>query len=187
MFIDRHHIIPKHQGGSDDESNLIHLPRWAHAEVHYRLWLVGGELSDLYAARVLGISLTQEEQEKIFIDQRTRCARDSELLSEGRKKSKRWKSSLTNEEYKLKMRESSERLNREGKINSPESRKKCSETKINKGNYNSKRISVDGVEWRNTNEYVRENPGSYSARQLRFRAVSDKYPNIFYLFVRRLI
>jgi hypothetical protein len=181
MFIDRHHITPKHQGGGDDEANLIHLPRWAHAEVHYRLWLVGGELSDLYAAQILGINLTQEEQEKIFIDQRARCARDSQLLSEGRRKSKKWKESLTTDEYKLKMKNSSERLNAEGKINSMESRRKSSETKRRQGNYNAKRISVDGVKWRHVNEYVRENPDSYTARQLRSKATSDKYPNIFYI------
>jgi hypothetical protein len=181
MFIDEHHIVPKHRGGGDDPSNLIHLPRWAHAEVHHRLWAVYGELSDLYAAHLLGYNLSETEQKKIYIDQQTRCKRDTELLARGRRNSTVWRETMTSEEYRAKMKSSSTRLNREGRINSPEARKKISEIKRQKGNYNAKQISIDGVQWRSVNEYVRANPTGLTARQIRSRAVSTKHENIFYV------
>jgi len=66
MFIDKHHIVPRHMGGTDDESNLISLPRWAHAEVHKRLYEVYGKLEDLKAANMLGGNLTPEQYHVII-------------------------------------------------------------------------------------------------------------------------
>ena len=34
----KHHIVPKHMGGTDDPSNLIELTITEHAEAHLRLW-----------------------------------------------------------------------------------------------------------------------------------------------------
>lgn len=57
-----HHIIPKHQGGTDQESNLIDLPVWAHAEVHKRLYEVYGNASDLGAYLILAQQLGDVEE-----------------------------------------------------------------------------------------------------------------------------
>lgn len=100
MFIDTHHIIPKHEGGTDDPSNLVKLPRKLHQEVHYRRWLVYKNISDLYSFQLLGGNLTDKELTKIYEDQVNRCKRDSEKLTEARLKSEKWKQSHQSEEYK---------------------------------------------------------------------------------------
>jgi hypothetical protein len=69
MFIDKHHIIPKFEGGSDDSNNLVKLPRNIHQEVHYRRWLVYGKIQDLYAYQVLVGNLSEEEQKQIYKNQ----------------------------------------------------------------------------------------------------------------------
>ena len=53
-------------GGKDDESNLIKLPRWAHAEVHKRLYEVYGKIEDLKAANMLGAKLSPEQYDVII-------------------------------------------------------------------------------------------------------------------------
>jgi len=61
-----HHIIPKYMGGTDDPSNLIKLPLWAHAETHKRLFEVYGNIEDNIAYRML--SGKTEEVEKLRIE-----------------------------------------------------------------------------------------------------------------------
>ena len=90
MFIDTHHIIPKHKGGTDDPSNLVKLPRKLHQEVHYRRWLVYENISDLYAFQLLGGNLSDEELSKIYEDQVKRCKRDQDKLTTARLKSDKW-------------------------------------------------------------------------------------------------
>ena len=34
----KHHILPKHMGGSDDPSNIIELTREEHAKEHLKLY-----------------------------------------------------------------------------------------------------------------------------------------------------
>lgn len=181
MFIDTHHIIPKYEGGTDHPNNLVKLPRKLHQEVHYRRWLIYGNISDLYAFQLLGGNLSDEELSKIYEDQVNRCKRDKNKLTEGRLKSKKWKQSHQNGEYKKKKREQSILLNQLGKINSPESSKLISETKRSIKNYNSKLISVYGIIWEDASKCVR-NGGSegLTLRQLRYRANSKNYPDIFY-------
>ena len=38
MILHKHHIIPKHMGGTNDPSNLVHLTVTEHAEAHKKLW-----------------------------------------------------------------------------------------------------------------------------------------------------
>ena len=45
----KHHIIPKHMGGSDDPSNLVELTPEEHALAHKKLWEEHGKIQD-YAA-----------------------------------------------------------------------------------------------------------------------------------------
>jgi hypothetical protein len=45
----KHHIIPKHMGGSDDPSNLIELTVEEHAEAHRRLFKEHGKEEDRIA------------------------------------------------------------------------------------------------------------------------------------------
>ena len=182
MFIDTHHIIPKHEGGTDDPSNLVKLPRKLHQEVHYRRWLVYKNISDLYAFQLLGGNLTDQELIKIYEDQVFRCKRDKDKLSEARLKSDKWKQSHQSEEYKERKREQSILLNQLGKINSSESSKLISERKRSVKNYNSKYISVYGKIWDDASKCVRGGGSNgLTLRQLRYRADSKNYPDIYYV------
>lgn len=49
MIYHNHHIVPKHAGGSDDESNIIRLSVREHAEAHRLLWICHGRLKDKLA------------------------------------------------------------------------------------------------------------------------------------------
>ena len=53
-------------GGTDEPTNLIDLPYWAHIEVHKRLWEVYGKLEDKLAYCML--SGKTEEAEKVRVE-----------------------------------------------------------------------------------------------------------------------
>jgi hypothetical protein len=50
----KHHIIPKHMGGTDDPSNLIELTPDEHSAAHLKLYEEFGKLEDLCAYYMLG-------------------------------------------------------------------------------------------------------------------------------------
>lgn len=52
----KHHIIPKHMGGSDDSTNLVELTVEEHAEAHRLLWEQHGNEYD----RIAWLSLTKQ-------------------------------------------------------------------------------------------------------------------------------
>lgn len=49
----KHHIIPKHAGGSDDPSNIVNLTIEEHAEAHRILWEQHGRWQDHVAWKML--------------------------------------------------------------------------------------------------------------------------------------
>lgn len=63
-ILHRHHIIPKHIGGSDDPSNLIELTIEEHAEAHRKLYEEHGRWQD----RVAWLSLAgiMKDEERIY-------------------------------------------------------------------------------------------------------------------------
>ena len=60
-MIHKHHIIPKHQGGTDDPSNLIELTIEEHAKAHRKLYQEHGRWQDKIAWRGLAGMITREE------------------------------------------------------------------------------------------------------------------------------
>jgi hypothetical protein len=61
MVKHRHHIVPKHMGGSDDPSNLVELTVEEHAEAHRKLYEEFGHLQDKLAWQgLLGLISTAE-------------------------------------------------------------------------------------------------------------------------------
>lgn len=46
---ERHHIVPKHSGGTDNKENLIYLPPHIHTLAHYYRWLSFWEIGDKVA------------------------------------------------------------------------------------------------------------------------------------------
>lgn len=57
----KHHIIPKHAGGTDDPSNLIELTTAEHAEAHRLLYEQHGRWQDYCAWQALSGRIGQEE------------------------------------------------------------------------------------------------------------------------------
>lgn len=54
----KHHIIPKHSGGNDDESNFTYLTVRKHIIAHYLLWRIYKNPNDLRAMHMIGANLT---------------------------------------------------------------------------------------------------------------------------------
>ena len=57
----KHHIIPKHKGGSDDPSNLMEVSVEEHAELHKKLWLEEGRHQDFLAWQGLAGLMPKED------------------------------------------------------------------------------------------------------------------------------
>lgn len=61
----KHHIIPRHMGGTDEPDNLIELSIEAHAEAHKKLYEEHGNEFDLIAYRGLSGQITMTEATKL--------------------------------------------------------------------------------------------------------------------------
>lgn len=57
----KHHIIPRHIGGSDDPSNIVELSVEEHVEAHRKLWEEHGRWQDKLAWEFLSKRVTKEE------------------------------------------------------------------------------------------------------------------------------
>ena len=57
----KHHIAPKHMGGSDDPSNLVELTIEEHAEAHKKLWEEHGRWQDKIAWKTLSGQINIQE------------------------------------------------------------------------------------------------------------------------------
>lgn len=67
-MIHKHHIIPRHMGGSDDPSNLIELTVEQHADAHRILYETYGKIEDKIAW--LGLSGIIAKQEIVCLSQK---------------------------------------------------------------------------------------------------------------------
>jgi hypothetical protein len=61
----KHHIIPKHMGGTDDPSNLVELTIEEHAEAYRKLYEQHGKWQDKIAWQMLSGQITNSEAIKI--------------------------------------------------------------------------------------------------------------------------
>jgi hypothetical protein len=58
----RHHIIPKHSNGTDDDSNFTYLTVREHIIAHFLLWKINKNPNDLRSMKMLGANLTYEQR-----------------------------------------------------------------------------------------------------------------------------
>lgn len=54
----RHHIVPRHQGGIDDESNVTYVSVRVHIALHFLLWKIHKNPNDLRSMHMLGAKLS---------------------------------------------------------------------------------------------------------------------------------
>lgn len=58
----KHHIKPKHMGGSDNEDNFTYLTQREHKIAHFLLWKIYKNVNDLRAMHMLGAELSTEKR-----------------------------------------------------------------------------------------------------------------------------
>ena len=61
IYTHKHHIIPKHMGGTDDPSNIIELTVAEHAEAHKKLYEEHNKLEDKLAWKMLAGRIGKDE------------------------------------------------------------------------------------------------------------------------------
>ena len=87
----KHHIIPRHMGGSDDPSNLIELSVEEHSQTHLKLYEQFGKKEDLCAYYMLSGKMQDPEFKKMV------CSLGGIALAKKRKESEElWGFALMN-------------------------------------------------------------------------------------------
>lgn len=72
-MLHKHHIIPRHAGGTDDPENLVYLTIEQHAEAHRLLYEEHGRWQDYYAWQGLSGQIGKEEMiAAIYKNRKTR-------------------------------------------------------------------------------------------------------------------
>jgi hypothetical protein len=82
----KHHIIPKHMGGTDEPSNLIELTVEEHADAHKLLWEEYGKKEDLLAWLSLSKQASEEDIQLLRSSIGGKNNRGSKKSEEHRKK-----------------------------------------------------------------------------------------------------
>ena len=73
-MIHKHHIIPRHIGGTDDPSNIAHLTPEAHAEAHKKLWEQDGRWEDYCAWQGLAKLSTDKEHHWLVMSEKSKAS-----------------------------------------------------------------------------------------------------------------
>lgn len=119
----RHHIIPRHMGGTDDPDNLIEVTVEQHALLHKQLWEDLGHWQDKVAWLTLSGQIGKEEATIMAI----------KAANTGRKLSPEHIAKRTKSQKGLKRSEKTKAKISEAKRNpSPETRKKLSDAQKGK-------------------------------------------------------
>ena len=166
----KHHIVPRHMGGSDDSSNLIELTVEEHAEAHRELWEQYSNIKDYCAWKGLEGTIGKEEIIRLLMDPtgRVHTEETKQKMSEAHKgkpkhteeskeKLRQFRTGMKlSEEHKAKISKSLEgNTYMVGKKLSDETKKKISEA--GKGNTNaSKNPTVSEEERKKRSEASKE-------------------------------
>jgi len=74
MILHKHHIIPRHLGGTDEPSNLIELTPEKHAEAHHKLWKKYNRWQDYCAWQGLAKLSKDKEHIKLVMSERNKAS-----------------------------------------------------------------------------------------------------------------
>jgi len=166
----KHHIVPRHMGGSDDPSNLIELTVEEHAEAHRKLWEQYGNIKDYCAWKGLEGTIGKEEIVRLLMDPtgRVHTEETKQKISqshkgklkhteESKEKLRQFRTGMKlSEEHKAKISKGLERnTNMVGRKLSEDTKKKISEA--GKGNKNaSKNPNISEEERKRRSEATKE-------------------------------
>ena len=166
----KHHIVPRHMGGSDDPSNLVELTVEEHAEAHKKLWEQYGNIKDYCAWKGLEGTIGKEEIIRLLMDPTGRVHTEEtknkisqshkgkqKHTEESKEKLRQFRTGMKlSEEHKRKIGDASKgRTHMKGKRLSDETKKKISEA--GKGNKNaSKNPNVSEEERKKRSEASKE-------------------------------
>ena len=131
--LERHHIIPRHIGGTDEESNFTYLTHREHIAAHWLLWKIHGRDEDRSAWTMMGgmkywptrLGKSHSEETKGKMSEAHKGKKHSEEAR--RKMSEAHKGKSLSDEHKRKMSEA-----RKGKTRSEETKRKIGEAKKGK-------------------------------------------------------
>jgi len=70
MFFHKHHIVPRHMGGSNSPSNLILMTVKEHAQAHLELYNQHNKIEDWYAYQALSGQITSDEARRGVVRER---------------------------------------------------------------------------------------------------------------------
>lgn len=133
QLLHKHHIVPKHMGGSDDPSNLIELTVEEHAEAHRKLFEQHGHWQDKIAWQALTgqIGLDEAIQEARGAANRGK-KRTPEQIERIRQaailRNQKWKESGRMDEINAKRSKS-----HKGKVKTPEHIFNNTQSRVSKG------------------------------------------------------
>jgi hypothetical protein len=97
IYYHKHHIIPKHMGGSDDPSNIILLTVEEHADAHKKLWEQHHHQQDKIAWLALSGQISTQEATRLVVSlsNRERLRKGTHHLLKGDIQSKAAKERLS--------------------------------------------------------------------------------------------
>lgn len=98
----KHHIVPKHAGGTNDSENLIELTVEGHAEAHRKLYEEHGHWQDLVAWKALSGQIGKEEAKRLAtcFSNKNRVWTDESKQKLATSASKQWKGVPKSETHK---------------------------------------------------------------------------------------
>lgn len=130
----KHHIVPRHMGGSDDPSNLVELTIEEHAEAHRKLFEQYGHWQDEVAWKGLAKMIDHQE----VITEVIRNTHKNKILSEEHKQKIRDSKRNISEETRKKLSDAAKR-----RKHSDQTKQKMSNSRMGNTNCVGRKLSAE--------------------------------------------
>lgn len=110
----KHHIIPKHFGGSNDPSNIIRVNVACHAFLHKCLWEQHGKIEDFLAWKGLEKKISKEQITRMIISHTQKGRKHSEESIKKRSESLKGRKRSLSEKMAISKGKKGKKINSEG-------------------------------------------------------------------------